>query len=101
MKNNRYDGPDYDPQLDQIRLSGQTEGVFNLMKDKKWRTLQEIELELGYPQASISAQLRHLRKYRFGSHEINKQRRGVRENGLFEYQLIPNIIIKQGELNFQ
>ena len=80
----RFDGPAYDPARDQVRLSGQIERVFNLMRDGKWRTLGEISAATGDPESSISAQLRHLRKARFGAHTVN--RRHV-ENGLFEYSL--------------
>ena len=84
----KFNGSDYVPELDDKRLTGQIKRVHDLMIDGKWRTLQEIEQATGDPQASISAQLRHLRKERFGSHVINKQRRGEEKHGLFEYQLL-------------
>ena len=84
----RFDGSDYDPKKDNKRLTGQILRIYEVMKDGKWRTLGEIEAQTGDPQSSISAQLRHLRKQRFGSHTVNKRPRGKRENGLFEYQLI-------------
>lgn len=87
-----FDGPDYIPEYDQVRLTGQCWRVFNLMKDERWRTLEEISSMIHDPQASVSAQLRHLRKDRFGSHIVNKRRRGDKSQGLFEYQLIPNEI---------
>ena len=83
----RFNGPEYKPAFDQNRLTGQCLRIFDLMKDGNWRTLSEIEQGTGDPQSSISAQLRHLRKERFGAHEVNRQPRGNRENGLFEYQL--------------
>jgi hypothetical protein len=86
----RFDGADYDPKSDDTRLTGQIKRVWDCMKDSQWRTLREIEEITGDPQASISAQLRHLRKLRFGLHTVNKQPRGDRESGLFEYQLIIN-----------
>lgn len=86
-----FNGPDYVPELDHARLTGQIERVFECMKDSEWRTLDEIARITGDPHASISAQLRHLRKTRFGEHVVNKQRRGDRTNGLFEYQLVPNV----------
>ena len=86
-----FDGPDYIPEFDQERLTGQIKRVFNCMKDCRYRTLSEIESTTGDPQASISAQLKHLQKQRFGSHTLNKRRRGDRTHGLFEYQLIPNL----------
>ena len=83
-----YNGPEYEPELDQVRLAGQTLRVFNLMRDGKFRTLEEIAVGTGDPAASVSAQLRHLRKDRFGGHTVNRQARGDRSQGLFEYQLI-------------
>lgn len=82
-----FDGPDYIEKYDQKRLTGQMLRIFNLMKDGTFRTLSEIEQITGDPQASISAQIRHLKKPRFGGHEVNKRRRGDPSNGLFEYQL--------------
>jgi len=41
---------------------------------------------LGYPESSVSAQLRHLRKPKFGGHTILKRRR-FSGHGLWEYQL--------------
>jgi hypothetical protein len=83
----RFAGSDYSPAHDDARLSGQAERIFNLMKDSRWRTLGEIEEATGDPQASVSAQLRHLRKKRFGSHDVQKRPRGARENGLWEYAI--------------
>lgn len=84
-----FDGPDYKPDLDDDRLTNQYHRIFNLMRDGKWRTLSEIAVETGDPQASISAQLRHMRKPRFGAHIVNRERVKDRETqGLFEYQLI-------------
>jgi hypothetical protein len=86
-----FNGPEYIPTLDFERLTGQICRIYNLMKDAKWRTLDDIQKETGDPQASISAQLRHLRKERFGSHTVIKQRvEGLEKHGLFEYQLIIN-----------
>jgi len=67
-----FNGSDYSPKHDHKRLTGQHERIKELMIDGKWRTLNEIERLLGYPQASISAQLRNLRKSRFGGYTLNK-----------------------------
>jgi len=83
----KFSGPDYIPIFDQARLTGQIRRIYSLMKDGRWRTLKEIESETNDPQSSISAQLRHLRKPGFGSHQVNKRRRGDPYQGLFEYQL--------------
>ncbi len=80
-----FNGPDYVPALDQKRLSTQNDRIRDFMLDGRFRTLQEIETALGFPQASISAQLRHLKKPRFGAYTLNKRRRKLA--GLFEYQL--------------
>jgi uncharacterized protein (DUF2132 family) len=80
-----FDGPSYQPQRDQARLTGQILRVFELMKDRRWRTLREIAQATGDPEPSISSQLRHLRKARFGSHKI--ERAYVRD-GLYIYRLI-------------
>jgi len=85
-----FDGPAYDPGLDQGRLSGQIKRVFDLMKDQSWRTLADIQAATGDPEASISAQLRHLRKPRFGSHIVEKRRKGEKTSGLWQYRLIIN-----------
>ena len=87
FKTARFNGSDYNPTFDNARLTGQIKRIYALMIDGKWRTLAEIETATGDGQASISAQLRHLRKDRFGKHTVNKRSRGERENGLFEYQL--------------
>ena len=79
----RFNGPCYDPAIDNIRLTGQIKRVFDLMKDGSWRTLDEIAQATGDPHASISAQLRHLRKPRFGSFIVEKRSRGDRGNGLW------------------
>lgn len=85
----RFDGAAYNPKHDQKRLTGQILRVFSLMLDGRWRTLSEIEKTIGDPAASVSAQLRHLRKERFGSHIVDKRARGNRSIGLWEYRLTP------------
>lgn len=85
----KFNGSDYDPAMDDKRLTKQHIRIRNLMLDKKWRTLGEISSETSDPEASVSAQLRHLRKKRFGSFVLEKRPSGKRENGLFEYRLMP------------
>lgn len=86
-----FAGDEYVRKFDEERLTGQLKRIFDLMKDGNWRTLSEISEITGDPQASISAQLRHLRKVRFGCHNVFKRNRGGREHGLFEYRLMVNI----------
>lgn len=87
----RFDGDDYVPERDDPRLTSQIERIFGLMRDERWRTLPEIERATGDPPASISAQLRHLRKHRFGAHTVNKRHRGLPAAGLYEYRLVVNV----------
>jgi hypothetical protein len=86
----RFNGPAYDHERDSQRLTGQIQRVFALMSDGAWRTLREIAEATGDPEASVSAQLRHLRKPRFGSHTVERRRRGVESSGLWEYRLLPS-----------
>ena len=60
----------------------------------RWLTLTEIRAALEeswrcpFPEASISAQLRHLKKPAFGAHRLEKRRRYGAGFGLFEYRLL-------------
>lgn len=83
----RFNGSDYQPTRDDIRLTGQLLRVWDVVKDQQWRTLDQISRSTGDPHASISAQLRHLRKARFGGHTVEKE---YRDNGLYVYRVIPN-----------
>lgn len=86
----RFNGPVYSSRFDLERLTGQLNRIFSLMRDAEWRTLNEISGVTGDPPASVSAQLRHLRKPRFGGHTVNKRHRGERCEGLWEYQVVVN-----------
>jgi predicted transcriptional regulator len=67
---------------------GQRDRVYNTMLSGNWLTLSEIHEKTGDAEASISAQLRHLRKERFGSHVIEKRINSRDVNGhLWEYKL--------------
>lgn len=81
----KFDGADIVPERDNKRLTKQYDAIFNLMKDGEWRTLNQIASQLGYGEASISAQLRHTRKERNGGHTLNREYVG---DGLYQYQLI-------------
>lgn len=83
-----FSGSDYNPSRDDARLTKQLARVWEAMSDGCWHTLRELEAMTGDPQASISAQVRHLRKAKFGAHAIEKQHRG---NGLYAYRMIVNV----------
>ena len=83
-----FSGAEYDAKFDKARLVTQMQKIYMLVSDRKWRTLQEISELTGEPHSSVSAQLRNLRKSEFGSHIIDKQVRGDRSKGLYEYKLV-------------
>lgn len=84
MREHRYNGPEYQPGRDNPRLDSQIGRVKALMLDGRWRTLEGVAKATGDPVASISAQLRHLRKERFGGYVVDRRHCG---NGLYEYRV--------------
>jgi hypothetical protein len=87
LDNNRphFSGADCNRMEDRERLTGQIKRIYDLMKDRQWRTLTQIAEHTCDPEASISAQLRNLRKARFGGYVVERQNCG---GGLFQYRLI-------------
>src|SRR5271167_1864142 len=85
----RFNGPHYDPVHDDKRLTKQHERIKRVMMDGVWRTLREIAKLTGDPEASISAQLRHLRKRRFGRWNVKTEPTGNRDDGQYRYRLLP------------
>ncbi len=78
-------GPAYDEAKDGKRIAKQHEAIRDFMLlYNSWWTLSELSGRLHYPEASISAQLRHLRKERFGSYTVDKKRRTT---GTWEYKI--------------
>jgi hypothetical protein len=81
-------GPAYDHYKDHDRIHQQMFRVKLAMRDNQWRTLEKISELVGGPEASVSAQLRHLRKLKFGGHTVEKRR--VNDSGLWEYRVLFN-----------
>jgi hypothetical protein len=81
-----FDGSTYEASKDHGRLWRQLDGVRASMRNGTWMTLSEMEEQTGFPQASISARLRDLRKPKFGGYTVERRRRGP---GLHEYRLVP------------
>jgi len=50
--------------------------------------LRQISDETGDPESSVSAQLRHLRKPRFGAHTVERE---YIQDGIYKYRLVINI----------
>lgn len=88
-------GPAYSEQYDKVRIGKQMEAIRDTMlRSQQWFTLGEIDRLLQqsghmFPQTSISANLRNLRKPQFGSYILEKRPRGNRYQGLWEYRLFP------------
>lgn len=80
-----FDGSTYDSERDGDRLGAQMAAVKALMSDRRWRTLSMIASRTGYPEASISARLRDLRKEKHGKYDV---RRRYVENGIWEYVVL-------------
>lgn len=83
-----FDGKTYEAEHDKERLSRQFGRVRALVLDGQWRTLNEIGKAVDAPPASVSTRLRDLRKARFGSYIVERRRRGLPRDGLFEYRVI-------------
>lgn len=79
------DGISFEPKKDRKRLNKQAQAVYNLMADKRWRTLAEISAATGAPEASASARLRDWRKPKFGGYQVDRRRRA--DAGTWEYRL--------------
>lgn len=75
---------------DHRRLTGQLERVFAVMSDGKWHTVAGVRARIAYqheviePETSISAQLRNLRKAKFGGHTVERRRVDTH----YEYRLV-------------
>lgn len=65
-----FAGPLYIAARDDGRLVKQRDRVFFAMKNMGVLTLRQIADITGDPEASISAQIRHLRKKKHGAHTI-------------------------------
>lgn len=105
QENLRLFGPAYERRLDSARLRTQLAVIRDVMLSAAgagrtfgpgtsgWYTLRELAQLTGYGEASISAQLRHLRKRQFGGYVVEKQRRrgeGLRA-GIWEYRVLVRV----------
>lgn len=80
-----FNGPHESDDPKQARLTAQFQRIFALMRDGAWRTFGDIAAVTNDPAPSISAQLRHMRKRRFGAHTVQRRYLG---KGLYEYRLL-------------
>lgn len=80
-----FDGATYERERDGDRLGAQMTAVRDYMlSGDGWKTLAYIAEWTGYPEASISARLRDLRKGKFGAYNVERRYAG---NGLWEYRV--------------
>lgn len=91
----RFAGADYIARRDDVRLGAQLAAIVALMRDGRWRTLEEISRATGAPPASASAQLRHATKPHHGGWRKERRHLG---RGLFAYRLLPPLPAEQLEL---
>lgn len=88
-----FDGETYDADRDKKRLTSELERVRRLMEDGVWRSLSEISLRTGAPEASVSARLRDLRKPKFGARIVQRMYAG---EGRWVYRLEPELSHARG-----
>jgi hypothetical protein len=77
-------GAGYNAERDSIRLTQGLQAVYDVMKDEQWHTLEDIEMAIGKPQASISASIRGLRNPKNGGYYIERE---YIKDGLHKYRL--------------
>lgn len=80
-----FDGSTFNPERDGQRLGDQMLAVLAIMSTKQWWTLSQLSMFTGFPEASVSARLRDLRKPKFGGYTI--EREYVRK-GQWRYRMV-------------
>jgi hypothetical protein len=78
------DGITFDTRRDGKRLNDQMRRVFEIVRDGKWHTLHELHAITGYPEASISARLRDMRKPKILGATVEREYLG---SGLWQYRV--------------
>jgi len=80
-----FDGITINDERDNGRLTKQLDLVRNTMWMRPtWWTLKELAQATGYPEASVSARLRDLRKPKFGGYTVERK---YVERGLWAYRV--------------
>ena len=93
---NLFDGPTYDPALDEVRLKGQIQDVFECLRGGKWWSVRTIASYTNHPAPSVSAQVRNLRKTKHGAWEIECRRSWL---GQYEFHLTGNHVAPETKLS--
>ena len=79
-----FDGITINDERDNGRLHVQLTEVRRITGNEQWWTLAQLARATGFPEASVSARLRDLRKAKFGS--FNVERKYV-ERGIWAYRV--------------
>ena len=80
-----FDGVTINDERDNGRLQAQLQCVKAAMLIRhRWWTLAELAGTTGYPEASVSARLRDLRKAKFGGYTVERK---YVERGLWAYRV--------------
>lgn len=79
-----FDGETYEPDRDHGRLAKQMITVRDMAMRWDWITLRMLAELTGYPESSISARLRDLRKPKFGGYIVERRYEG---GGLWSYRV--------------
>lgn len=86
-----FQGTDYVAERDAPRLRNQARRVFMAMRDREWRSYDEIQrrIEARFdtrdPIQSIARQLRYLRQPEWGGYVVQRRYEG---NGLYKYRVL-------------
>jgi hypothetical protein len=85
------EGTGYEAKYDEQRITSQRDTVKQVLllaaHHDAWMTLGELARKTKYPEASISARIRDMRKPRYGGYTVEKRRVGNPARGLWEYRL--------------
>jgi DNA-binding IclR family transcriptional regulator len=81
-----FRGATYDPALDGARLGAQLQGVLRFVSSSRWYSLRQIADATGYPEASVSARLRDIRRLGF---TVDRKRDGEPTLGRWLYRVNP------------
>jgi hypothetical protein len=105
-----FSGAGYDSKLDHGRLTLQVERIRSYMLRAGWQTLRELKLALeqmyapaSFPESSLSAQLRNLRKPKLCYRVEKRRRAGVHGPGagIWEYRLLPPAQMELAEIKYE
>jgi len=70
-----------------MKSNTRSQAVLEVMADNQWHTLAEISERTGYPEASVSSQLRDFRKPHFGGFKVEKRFSGTHDEHTHEYRM--------------